>query len=88
MGPHGFEKHSIVLSKLTSTVEGTHRRAPYRVKSGIVSIATNMSTQPAGYHRATALIRISGENNIIQSDRSDSSTKLSMFIWALRASKV
>ena len=27
------------------------------------------------------IIRISGENNIIQSDRSDSSTKL--FIWAM-----
>ena len=32
---------------------------------------------------ATALIRISRENNIIISDLSDSSTKLSMFIWAM-----
>ena len=34
-------------------------------------------------HRATAPIRVSRENDIIQSDPSDTSTKLSMLIWAM-----
>ena len=33
--------------------------------------------------RAIASMRVVRENNIVQSDLSDSSTKLSMFIWAM-----
>ena len=28
MGPHGFEKHSIVVAKLTNTVSSDHMRTP------------------------------------------------------------